>query len=108
MHKEACSLIKWLIKRSVKKNVLRLLKTEYDRSLWEGIVGILHHGIMEMMENEYRSNAPFVLQKPIGSSQKYPHFDGLLFNPAQLYKRPLYTNEKKANDSGEAAIVHFE
>ena len=94
MHKEACSLIKWLIKRSVKKNVLRLLKTEYDRSLWEGIVGILHHGIMEMMENEYRSNAPFVLQKPIGPSQKYPHFDGLLFNPAQLYKRPLYTNEK--------------
>ena len=94
IHEEASILIKWFIKQSVKRNILRLLKTEYDRSLWEGVVGILHHGMMDMMENEYRSNAPFVLQKPIGASQKYPHFDGLLLNPAQLYQQPLYAGEK--------------
>lgn len=87
-------LIKWLLRRSFKKNIGRLLETEYDRSLWEGMTGILHHGILEMMENEYRANFPEALRKPIGARQKFPHFDGLLLNPAQLYRRPLYAEEK--------------
>jgi glutamate synthase domain-containing protein 2 len=87
-------LINWLIKRMLQKNINRLLTTAYEQSLWEGVAGISHHGIMNIMENEYRANTPYALTKPIGASNRFPHFDGLLFNTGQLYRPPLLTNQK--------------
>ncbi len=86
-------MLKGLLRRTIQKNIFRLLTTAYDQSLWEGITGIIHHGIMDVMENEYRSLAPHALTKPIGASNHFPHFDGLLLNYGQLYRPPLLTNQ---------------
>ncbi|RIV18050.1 FMN-binding glutamate synthase family protein [Alicyclobacillaceae bacterium I2511] len=41
------------------------------------------------MENELRTATGRPLPKPIGTHRPFPHFDGLLFAPAQLTRRPL-------------------
>ncbi|MBX5437014.1 MAG: FMN-binding glutamate synthase family protein [Alicyclobacillaceae bacterium] len=41
------------------------------------------------MENELRARSGQPLEKPIGTARTFPHFDGLLFSPVQLHRRPL-------------------
>lgn len=77
----------------VKKMVgyaVRLTFTEpYTKNLLEGLTALRKFEVQWTVENELRAHSGKPLEKPIGTTKKFPHFDGLMFSPAQLYRRPL-------------------
>ena len=76
-------------KTFVRNRLRHLFEDSYTSNLWEGVTGLRHLGVQWTMENELRSARPEALQKPLGTHRTFPHFDGLLFSPAQLYRRAL-------------------
>lgn len=73
----------------IKNRFRHLLEDPYTSNLWEGVTGLRHLGVQWTMENEFRSARAEALQKPLGTNRAFPHFDGLLFIPAQLHRRAL-------------------
>lgn len=69
--------------------VERLFTDRYVENLLEGFNAMRRHGFQETIENELRCAEGRALLKPIGTHRHYPHFDGLLFAPAQLERQAL-------------------
>lgn len=67
----------------------KVFSKPYAGNLWEGVTAVRHLGLQWVVENELRAAAGHPLLKPIGTHRPFPHFDGLLFSPAQLVRRPL-------------------
>jgi len=82
-------VLRFLVKRLVSKTIKRLFTDPYDQNLAEGILAVLRTGPIRVIENEIRSSELGPLLKPIGTQRKFPHFDGLLFNSAQLSRRAI-------------------
>ncbi|MCL6516288.1 MAG: FMN-binding glutamate synthase family protein [Alicyclobacillus sp.] len=79
-----------LVLKKVVGRVTKLLFTEpYTKNLLEGWKALGKVGLLWTAENELRSHTGQPLEKPIGTSRQFPHFDGILFSPAQLHRRPL-------------------
>ena len=78
-----------IVARQLRKRLERLFSDTYSENLWEGVTGLKHMGIEQTVENELRASTNKVLHKPLGSARAFPHFEGLLFTPAQLIKLPV-------------------
>lgn len=85
-------IIRSIVNRIVDDAVQKVFTEPYTKNLWEGAHAVQRFGVQWVIENELRSTKPGALMKPIGSGRKFPHFDGLLFVPAQLYQRPVSTS----------------
>lgn len=79
-----------LVVRKTVGHATRLLFTEpYTKNLLEGLTALRKFGVQWTAENELRAHIGKPLEKPIGTTRTFPHFDQLLFTPAQLHRRPL-------------------
>lgn len=85
-------IIRSMLNRIVDDSVSKVFTEPYTKNLWEGAHAVQRFGLQWVVENELRSAKSQALMKPIGSNRQFPHFDGLLFTPAQLYKRPIPTS----------------
>ncbi|SFV06674.1 FMN-binding glutamate synthase family protein [Alicyclobacillus macrosporangiidus] len=88
---------RWVFERIFRRSVRVLFEDTYTSNLAEGLTAIRKFGIQWVIENELRAREGVPLSKPIGTTRQFPHFDGLLFIPAQLHRRPL--NHQAAVDS---------
>ncbi|WP_436663599.1 FMN-binding glutamate synthase family protein [Alicyclobacillus acidoterrestris] len=80
---------RWAFERVFRRSVRILFEEPYTSNLAEGLTAVQKFGVQWMIENEIRSQEGRPLAKPIGTTRQFPHFDGLLFSPAQLQRRPL-------------------
>lgn len=85
--------------RLVDHTLKRLMKEPYTANLWELIAGFGHNPLLPTMENELRAQDGKVLHRPIGTPRRFPHLEGLVFNPAQLHRPP------RAHDAAVAMAV---
>lgn len=85
----ATPLLRTIINRMADDAVRRIFTEPYTKNLWEGTHAVQRFGMEWVVENELRSARAEALMKPLGSGRKFPHFDALLFTPAQLYQRPI-------------------
>lgn len=81
--------VRTMMNRQADQVVKRIFTELYTKNLWEGVHALRRFGVETVIENELRASHEGPLMKPLGSARPFPNFDGLLFTPAQLYKRPL-------------------
>ena len=84
-------LLLWrpLTNRMVDTMTRRLLSEPYSANLWELAAGFGHNPVLPTMENELRAHAGKLIQRPVGTARRFKHLTGIMFNPAQLQRRPL-------------------
>lgn len=66
----------------------RLLEDKYHENLMELWSAVKRTSILNILEISLRSDQGKLIKRPIGSSKHFPHFDGLMFIPAQLARLP--------------------
>ncbi len=81
--------IRYVIRRITHRAVWLWFTESYSKNLMESITALRKFGLEWTVENELRAQDGRPLFKPIGTARPFPHFDGLLFSPAQLQRRPL-------------------
>ncbi|MCL6445218.1 MAG: FMN-binding glutamate synthase family protein, partial [Alicyclobacillus sp.] len=81
--------LRWVVKKVVVHAVKLAFTEPYTKNLLEGVTALRKFGVQWTAENELRAHSGQPLEKPIGTTRKFPHFDGLMFSPAQLHRRPL-------------------
>lgn len=74
---------RWIFKKIVQKMGKIILTDSYQENIMELMPGLRHMGIQNMLENSLRAETGNVLQRPLGSSKKWPHLDPITFIPAQ-------------------------
>ena len=91
----------WLVRRAFTKvtNSLlhRLMVDQYDENLWEPITASRKVGIQNILEANLRSEHGKVIKRSLGSPKKFPDFENVMFNMAQLHRLPL--DEKQHIDT---------
>ncbi|MBB6216772.1 glutamate synthase domain-containing protein 2 [Anaerosolibacter carboniphilus] len=65
-----------------------LMTDNYDENAIEIITATLKTGIQVAIENELRSAGGAAIDRPLGTSRKFPSLDELLFSIGQLYIMP--------------------
>ncbi|WP_273368632.1 FMN-binding glutamate synthase family protein [Alicyclobacillus herbarius] len=80
---------RFVLKKITEYVTKRLFTEEYTKNLLEGLTALRKFGVQWTFENELRAHTAQPLEKPIGTARLFPHFDGLLFTPVQLTRRPL-------------------
>src|SRR5690606_29408275 len=83
-----------LMKRIVKQTGSIILTDNYQENLMELIPGIRHMGFQNLLENSLRSETGDLLNRPLGSSKKWPHLDPITFIPAQTTPFPTSSDEE--------------
>lgn len=78
-----------ILVKQIHRRIEQIFSDPYPENLWEGVTGLKHVGLEQTIENEMRSSNTEPLHKPLGSSRTFPHFEGLLFSPVQLVRKPL-------------------
>ncbi|MBO8141874.1 MAG: hypothetical protein H0Z37_06840, partial [Firmicutes bacterium] len=66
----------------------RLLEDPYSENLWELVSATRRTGAQAIVENSLRAAHGAVIRRPLGSPRRWPGLDGLVFDPAQLSRRP--------------------
>lgn len=91
----------WLARKTVKRVtnsfLHRLMVDPYHENLWEPISASRKVGIQNVIETNFRSEEGKVLKRPFGSPRKFPDFDNVMFNCAQLHCLPI--SEKQDIDT---------
>ena len=82
-------LARALLDRAVDHILVRLTHEPYGRNLWAVAAGLRHSPPFITVENALRAQAGHPPSRPIGPARREPGFDGLVFRPAQLARRPL-------------------
>ncbi len=85
--------IRYQLDQQVKQVTSRLFTEPYTKNIFEGVTALRKFGVQWAVENELRSHSPVALSKPMGTHRPFPHFDGLLFSPAQLHRKALDDSE---------------
>jgi glutamate synthase domain-containing protein 2 len=80
---------RFVFERVFRDAMQRVFEEPYTANLAEGLTALRKFGVQWTIENELRSHEGSPLEKPIGTARAIPHFDGLLFSPAQLHRRAL-------------------
>ncbi|WP_054951369.1 FMN-binding glutamate synthase family protein [Numidum massiliense] len=75
-----------LVKAFVQRFLTRLLTDEYVENIWEIVSALRRSGAQNVFENSLRAEFGTVIKRPLGSPRAFLHFDGLMFNPAQIYR----------------------
>lgn len=84
--------LSWLARKTIKSinnSVLyRLMVDQYDENMWELISATRKVGAQNIIETNLRSQEGRIIQRPLGSPKKFPDFDNVMFDFAQLHKLP--------------------
>ncbi|WP_245632801.1 FMN-binding glutamate synthase family protein [Alicyclobacillus kakegawensis] len=78
-----------VFQRVFRDAVTKVFAEPYTQNLAEGLTALRKFGVQWTIESELRAQEGMPLGKPIGTARAFPHFDGLLFSPAQLRRHAL-------------------
>jgi len=71
----------------------RLLKDEYSENLMELWSATQRTSVTNILEISQRAQFGKIIKRPLGSPRKFPHYDNLLFVPAQMARLPIEPSE---------------
>ncbi|WP_434511323.1 FMN-binding glutamate synthase family protein [Desulfitobacterium sp. AusDCA] len=71
----------------------RLLEDDYSENLMELWNATHRTSILNILETSLRAQTGKIIKRPLGSSKKFPHYDNLMFVPAQMARLPLEISE---------------
>lgn len=81
--------VRWWLQEGLLRFGRRLMADPYDENLWELISASRRPGPQVILETNLRSQEGTVIQRPLGSPREWPDFRNLVFDFAQLARRPL-------------------
>lgn len=84
----ASRLSKWLLARTARQNIKKIMTEPYDKNLWELLSAGMRATSQVIVETNLRAQDGKKLLRPIGGPKKFPDFSGLMFDVAQLAKLP--------------------
>lgn len=67
----------------------RLLEDDYAENLMELWSATHRTSVVNILEISLRAQFGKIIKRPLGSSKQFPHFDNLLFIPAQMARLPI-------------------
>lgn len=67
----------------------RLLEDDYAENLMELWGGTQRTSVTHILEISQRAQFGKIIKRPLGSARKFPHYDTLLFIPAQMARLPM-------------------
>ncbi|MGF7185932.1 glutamate synthase domain-containing protein 2 [Desulfitispora alkaliphila] len=76
------------IKNTMNKATKRIMIDKYEENLWEFVSASTKATLQGIVETNLRSEEGKVLHRPLGSPKKFPNFNNLMFNIAQLKDFP--------------------
>lgn len=76
------------IKKGVMHFVEEVLRDSYADNLWELISATRRPGPQVIVETNLRAHEGTVIERPLGSPKEWPDFKNLVFNFAQVARRP--------------------
>lgn len=77
-----------IVKRTT-RNITKILITDlYEENLWELVSAITRVSPQVIAETNFRAERRDTLKRPLGTTRKFPHFDNIMFNIAQLHTLP--------------------
>lgn len=71
----------------------RLLEDDYHENLMELWSATQRTSVTNILEISLRAQTGKIIKRPLGSPKKFPHYDHLLFVPAQMARLPLEMTE---------------
>lgn len=72
------------------RNLSRVIMTDpYDENLAELLSSTVRYGAQNIVETNLRAHEGSAPKRPLGSPRRYPHFEGLVFDVAQLRRFPV-------------------
>jgi len=77
------------IKGTIKNFIHRLMVDPYQDNLWEPVSASRKVGVQNIIETNLRSEQGKVIKRPLGSPKKFPDFENVMFNMAQLHRLPV-------------------
>jgi glutamate synthase domain-containing protein 2 len=77
-----------LVRQQVARLLHRLSTDPYHENLWETVTGLRRVGVQATLETELRAAVGHPPLRPFGRFRRFPGFDELLFDPAQLARLP--------------------
>jgi glutamate synthase domain-containing protein 2 len=91
----------WFIRKGIEKVgtnfIHRIMVDPYHENLWEPISASRKVGVQNIVEANLRSQYGKVIKRPLGSPKKFPDFENVMFNVAQLHRLPV--DEKQPIDT---------
>jgi glutamate synthase domain-containing protein 2 len=72
----------------------RIMVDKYDENLWEFASATRKVGIQNIVETNLRSQEGKVIHRPLGSPKRFPNFDSIMLNYAQLHRLPTDEGQK--------------
>jgi len=72
----------------VRTFMMRLESDPYRENLWELVSATRRPGPQVILENGLRAEQGVLLQRPLGSPRRWPNLEALVFDGAQLARRP--------------------
>lgn len=95
-------LVMWLGKRFFRTIVQRLfglvvgrlLEDDYAENLMELWSATQRTSVLNILEISLRAQSGKIIKRPLGTPMKFPHYDNLLFVPAQMARLPIEPQEK--------------
>lgn len=74
----------------------RLLEDDYSENLMELWSATRRTSVTNILEMSLRAQSGKIIKRPLGSAKKFPHYDNLLFVPAQMARLPIEITESVA------------
>jgi len=75
--------------QEISRKSIKIIMTDiYDENLWEFVSAATRVGLQNIVEANMRADQGSVIERPLGSPRKFPSFDSLMFNFAQLHDFP--------------------
>ncbi|AHF07940.1 FMN-binding glutamate synthase family protein [Desulfitobacterium metallireducens] len=71
----------------------RLFEDDYSENLMELWSATQRTSIINILEISQRAQFGKIIKRPLGSPRKFPHYDNLLFVPAQMARLPIEITE---------------
>lgn len=75
-------------KELVKESIKIFMTDLYEENLWEFVSASTRVGVQKIIETNLRAEQGTIIERPLGSPKKFPSFDSLMFNFAQLKTLP--------------------
>ncbi|OUN01530.1 MAG: hypothetical protein BAA04_07870 [Firmicutes bacterium ZCTH02-B6] len=84
----AVSSVRDGLQHAVRTLMLRLQNDPYPENLWEMVSATRRPGPQTILENGLRAEHGALLHRPLGSPRRWPNLEALVFDGAQLARRP--------------------
>lgn len=82
-----------IVQRLFSLVVGRLMEDDYSENLMELWSATHRTTITNILEMSLRAQTGKIIKRPLGSAKKFPHYDNLMFVPAQMARLPLEISE---------------